>query len=795
MTIINNPGGAANRNPGEPPVGDPTDLPILEIQAGDHNVMVSASDIRNYDQQTSIIQQLLGRHNVVCNLFAILRWSPETRRSALPFLVRLAEEVPRISFRRPQSMVPFPNPFDLAIATIDPALNPDDFERAVQTALETAVHFFPEGLTPACSRICNSIRATGITGYRVDPLIRRATEFLYQVQGSGVDESVLSLRTLWPDFPNPGDMVLPAGWISQDNWISRIAGSVDSRIQARIVICRRLREAGGQSSFVELAWSRSGPWRKMIFPRGVLASARNIVSLADYDLPVTTNNAPDLIDYLDAFEAQNLSRIPEAIACDRMGWINVFGVEGFLVGRRLISESQPADLVIDGVQQPVEFRGADQGNEELADSLTPNGEYEQWLRLVERIHPFPRVKLAFYASFVPPLLRIFGARSFIVSLAGPTSGGKTTTLCCAAATWGCPDQQMPGSLMKTWDTTRVGIERSMQVLNDIPTILDDTKQARRPEDIAQTVYDVTGGRGRTRGSERGLAATGTWRTVMITSGEQPMASFTQDGGTRPRILEVWNSPFGQTSEQMATLVTELREGFFQHYGHAGPRFVSYLIANRGSRSEWQDLFRASRTSYEQRAGNNNVASRMAAHVAAIEVTARLVHQGLQLPWSYDDTVLSLWDELTRDAAEADRAAVAMRFLLNYCATHRHLFEGGESLGHQSAPVPYDGYVGRWSHRVNPSEPHECRAVYVKVVNDLLSDEGFEPQSMKRMWRDRGWIIVNPGKTILKMRIPGGTVDTIAIPVAVIHQLMDDEVPHAPLQPRGVIVGAGELGTS
>ena len=794
MTIIGNSGGAAITIPEEPPVGDSTCLHLFEIQADDQNVLVPASSIRDDEQQTSIIRQLRGQQNVVCNLASILGWSAEDRRSVLTFCFRLASELPNISFRGPQSMIPLPDLFELAISMINPALNPVECERAIQTAVEIAALFFPEGVTPACSRIRQAIKAKGMTGYRVDDLIRRATEFLNFVHGSDADESMASLTEQWPDFPDAGEMVFPAGWTSGPDWISKTVGSLISRIHARIAITRRLSDAGGQTSFVELAWSRSGSWKKMIFPRGLLASARSIVALADYDMPVNSNNAADLIDYLDAYEAQNLSAIPEAIACDRMGWINEPGVEGFLVGRRLISERQPADMILDGVQQPVEFRGADQGDEQLADSLTPNGEFEQWLRLVGLLRPFPKVLLAVYASFVPPMLSILGSRSFILSFAGPTSGGKTTTLGCAAATWGCPDQQMPGSLMMTWDTTRVGIERSMRVLDGIPIILDDTKQARRPEDIAQTVYDVTGGRGRTRGSVLGLAATGTWRTVMITSGEQPMTSFTQDGGTRPRILEDWNSPFGQTSEQMATFVTELREGFSQHYGHAGPRLLSYLIANRGRWSEFREQFRESRISYEQLAGNNNVASRMAAHVAAIEVVAQLVHLALPLPWAYDETVLHSWAELTQDSVEADRAAVAMRFLLNYCATHRHLFEGSGSPGHQSGPVPYDGYAGLWCHRVG-GEGLECRVVYVQAVNDLLSREGFEPQSVKRMWRDRGWIVVNPEKTTLKIRLSSGTVDVIAIPIAVIQQLMDAEVPNAPPQPRGVVGGVREQGTS
>jgi len=402
--------------------------------------------------------------------------------------------------------------------------------------------------------------------------------------------------------------------------------------------------------------------------------------------------------------------------------------------------------------------------------------------------------LAIYASFVPPLLTIFRARSFIISFAGPTSGGKTTTLGCAAATWGCPDQTVPGSLMMTWDTTRVGIERSMRVLNGIPIVIDDTKQAKRPEDVSQAVYDVTGGRGRTRGSEQGLAATATWRTVMITSGEQPMTSFSEDGGTRARILEVWNSPFGCTSAEMAAFVTRLREEFNQNYGHAGPRFVAYLIDQRAQWEVWRNEYNRARLAYEQLAGSNNVASRMAAHVAVLEVGARLVHEALALPWPYENVIRGLWDELTADAAEADRAAVGMRLLLNFCATQRHRFEGGEAANNSPGGVPLQGFVGRWIHHVTIGDPHDCRVVYVQVVNDLLTSAGFEPQSMKRMWRDRGWTTTNPGKTTLKIRVTDILADVVAIPLRVIEEL-NQEGPHPALRPRGFPVDQRPQGTA
>ncbi len=783
MTSVNNSGDAAYIVSFGPPVTGRNDFHPLVIRIGDQRVTVRASVARDEVQREALIRQLASSTNPICDIGPVFCWPADERRSFLAFCHRLKVELPSTSFYGPRSLYETPDLFELMLSLIAPTSSPETCERTIRGAAEVAALFYPESLNPACTRIVQAIRTHHLAGYRVNDLVQYATEFIDAAHDNHRTESNVLFTELWPDITNVAEMVLPPGWTAGPNWILRTGENVINRINARIAIVRRLRDADGETSLLELAWCRSERWRTRIFTRGELASARNIVGLADYDIPVNSNNAADLIDYLDAFESVNRSVIPEAIVCDRMGWIDEGGVEGFLVGRRLVNHLQLTAIDGVGIQQAVEFRGADQGDEQLADSLQPSGSFERWLALVALLRSFPRVLLAVYASFIPPLLMIFRSRSFILSFAGPTSGGKTTTLACAAATWGCPDQQMPGSLMMTWDTTRVGIERSMRVLNGIPIVIDDTKQARKSEDIAQTVYDVTGGRGRTRGSERGLAATGTWRTVMITSGEQPMTSFSQDGGTRARILELWNSPFGQTSEAMATFVTELKEEIAQHYGHAGPRFVSYLIANRSRWAEWREQYRESRVSYQHRAGANNVASRMSAHIAAIEVGARLVHQALQLPWEYDETVRDLWGELTRDAAEADRAAVGMRLLLNFCATQRHRFVGGEPVQDALRPIPHNGYVGLWTHRVAIGEAHECRSVFVQHVNELLAKEGFEPNSMKRMWRDRGWTTCNPNKATLKVRLNDSTTDAIAIPMSVITQLMDNEISQPIPRPR------------
>src|SRR5262249_49616400 len=153
----------------------------------------------------------------------------------------------------------------------------------------------------------------------------------------------------------------------------------------------------------------------------------------------------------------------------------------------------------------------------------------------------------------------------------------------------------------------------------------------------------------------------------------PAIGFTQDGGTRPRVLSLWGSPFHGTSLKIGKRVRRLNAALVSNYGHAGPRFVRHLLKCRSRWPTMPDTYAAWGRVYEKRAGDNPVAIRMATSFAAITVAEAFAHMVFELPGQCYAPIEPLWHELTAESGEADRAAVALRYLMGWAYAHQRDF--------------------------------------------------------------------------------------------------------------------------
>jgi hypothetical protein len=421
------------------------------------------------------------------------------------------------------------------------------------------------------------------------------------------------------------------------------------------------------------------------------------------------------------------------------------------------------------------FRGADTGDEQLAAGFHGSGTFEGWQDAIAPVVHYPRVQLAVYGALCAPTLKVLGASNFIIDLSYQTSTGKSITLRAGASCWGNPDERAPEAALGTWDATRVWIERASASLNNLPLILDDTKRARYPANVGQTLYDVASGRGRGRGSKRGIGQVGNWSTVLLSTGEQPATSFTEDGGTRARTLVLWGPPFGSTDEETALIVDRLNQGILHNYGHAGPHLIQYLLDTQDEWDEFRSRYRYYQEKYLSMAKGDPVLGRFADAFAVLTFTAWLATEAGIVPWDFKNPIIPLWETLSAEITEADRAKNALNLIVSWASANEHAFYGRGRRDQDDNPIPPPGgFAGKWD--AGRSKEWSFIAFYPHVLKKLLKDHNHDPDSILRTWRDRGWLDTSGDRKRFqkKLRVEGEERRMVVINRSAIDEAADTQ---------------------
>jgi hypothetical protein len=200
---------------------------------------------------------------------------------------------------------------------------------------------------------------------------------------------------------------------------------------------------------------------------------------------------------------------------------------------------------------------------------------------------------------------------------------------------GDPDEKHPASVVQSWDATKVWIEKAAAMLNGLPLILDDTKLAGTGKnkefaaaEISQVLYQIAQGRGRGRGSLNGTRSTGSWRTILLSTGEQSAVDFTGDGGSRARVISFWGLPFEKADETTVSIVQEINLAVKENYGHAGPKVIEFILKNQSEWALWKSEYQRMRTKFTLMAGSDSVVIRISDNFAFLATVIPIIHAAL-----------------------------------------------------------------------------------------------------------------------------------------------------------------------
>lgn len=451
---------------------------------------------------------------------------------------------------------------------------------------------------------------------------------------------------------------------------------------------------------LEIAFKRGFRWQFKVFDKGTLASANKIVELSKYGIAVDSENAREIVKYLNFLESENYDKIPETNSVGRLGWISDYGFSPYV-----------EELKYDG----------DLSYKHMFNSVQPFGDYEEWLQLAKRIRSTGHIsKIILAASFASVLVEPLGGLPFFTHVWGGTEAGKTVGLMLAASVWANPAL---GTYIHTFNSTYVGQEMMAGFCNSLPLCLDELQCIKDRKDFDRLIYMLTEGIGKGRGAKTGgLQRIQTWKNCIMTTGEQPITTGASCGGAVNRIIEI-----DCKDEKLFTDPQTVADTVRRNYGHAGRLFVDKL-------SEDTDT---AKTAYKRFYGllSQGSSTEKQAMAGAMILTADYLSD----LWIFQDgNTIKIEDirQYLTDKSDVDANARALDWLVDFVASNQQRFDPDDDHG-ETWGVIRDGYI----------------CIIKSVFDREMMNEGFNPSSFLS-WANRQGLLDSESGRITKKKLIG-----------------------------------------
>jgi putative DNA primase/helicase len=377
-----------------------------------------------------------------------------------------------------------------------------------------------------------------------------------------------------PRFLSFGNFTMSARGLMLEKEGKGDAAVVEQWLCSAFEIVGRARDLGGREWARWLRWT-DDDGREHLHPvkdADLHGDPRHLcASLATRGLHISTYGRPHLLDYI------NRARVARRITIvSRTGWHEIGGSSVFVLPAQTIGTAGRETVVLDSNgASPYSSRGTLQEWKDTIGALTQG-------------HRLPI--LAISTALAGPLLQIVGMDGGGVNFFGRSSRGKSTCGECAASVWG--KGASPG-YVRSWRATANALEAAAAISTDTVLILDELGVVEARE-AAAGVYQLASGTGKGRSARDGSLRTSlTWRVMVISTGEMPMASKINEdrngrraqAGQAVRLLDIpadANKGFGVfdhsgPDDDAARLADALKKAARTCYGTAGPAFVKRLL--------------------------------------------------------------------------------------------------------------------------------------------------------------------------------------------------------------------------
>ena len=559
------------------------------------------------------------------------------------------------------------------------------------------------------------------------------------VLAPGEKAELPTLEKVLPDIPVKG-LVMPGDWRMDGK-----QGSVYKFEQPRsgdpyivtacphpVILSERLTNLDAGTEKVRIAFRRDGTWKNVVTDAAT-ASSRSIVQLSNFGLQVTSESCKSLIVYLSDFATANAERLPRRESISRLGWV---GTKRFA--------PYDENIAYDG-ELDYQF---------VYNAVRPAGDPSAWMALAGKLRCSLILRTMLAASFASPLVALMGYQPFLVHLWGGSGTGKTVAQQAALSVWGDPNQ-----MIKTLNSTLVGLERHAAFFHSLPVALDELQSlVQKKLTMDQIIYALGLGKSKGRGTAGGgVEQEREWRNIFITSGEEPIGQDNTPAGARNRVIELYldAGEYRRAGVDAGEVAIQL----MSTYGHAGRLYIEALIAEtKGQRTPVLDAWKRMRDTIRDGEHTGKHINSVAMLALGDYYASRFIFGEADEGVAFGEAAvlaLEVLDKLDR-VADIDPINRAWDFFGDWVDANRARFD-----------LDYEGSLPRLGWMQYSTPQGAMLYVIPQQLADALRTAGYSPKKTLQGFAERGYLStrVEQGqvRNAVRVRIGGDSPRVNAFP--------------------------------
>lgn len=476
---------------------------------------------------------------------------------------------------------------------------------------------------------------------------------------------------------------------------------------APLVVTAAYEDPDGEQS-VELSWTdRRQQKVSRVVARDIAKRGRELVkTLGSVGLPVIESDARVAERWLAEFESANGAAIPHEKLARYLGW-------------------QPDGTFIAGPEAGTKLEVRYDEQRAPAQAFVTGGTPEGWREAIAALESYPVPRMVIAAALAALLLRPLGIDSFTLDISSRSTKGKTTALQCGCSVWANPSEG--AAAISNWRGTAFAIEKRLNLVRGLPTFLDETMAVSDETIIDYLLYQLPMGKGKDRSG--GYAGALPWETILLSSGERSILSYTRNQGAAARALCTTEAPFGDNGGEAARLA---HDGVFANYGHAGPRFAELVRKGLAREGGLERLRLRHKALAAQYAGDSAMTGRRAPMVAVLALAEAMACETGILP--YEPLPAAVWAQtFTTSASTDNQPEMAMDVVREYIAAHSfELFPGRNP---EDRP-PVRGWLG--AMKLRDGRTHI--GILPERLRGILADAGYSLDAVLGTWISAGYLV-------------------------------------------------------